>query len=435
MATATVRKRKRVTVPLESKSDRLSKNPNLLDMSDKTPANTEPPPRKVRNKRKSNTTVGSSDSLVPVAGPLGPLVENVVTRSRPEPEPEPEPPEHTGNLAPLVVAKSRSSRKRKEAMTEISKSTKPTKTKRPRKLRSMIPEFHPNVVQGPPETADTCRVLSFDIGVRNLAYCLLRYDRSLSEPFDWQCLSIERWELVDILQDNGCQQTNSKKINRWKTLEYLSHSLEKRLDLIHCQPRFILLEQQMRKAPTNLVISMCIPLFYRHYLQWKRPDLVMPQVLFMAAKQKLVLKTLDNDQLIQPCDSPLLDEEGQLDLNDAQQQLLDSLQEQRQAFVKVRKQDRATAARKYKRRKDDSVQLCCERLKHSESLQVWLPAMTLCKGPLADKADAFNQAVTLLQIQCVKTKKIQGRKRVRKSGAPRTSTNALETPSGDPDTV
>jgi len=177
------------------------------------------------------------------------------------------------------------------------------------------------------------RILSFDVGTRNLAYAKLEWkppsdpdsdtenvepeeealskhpefdgdtlewkpasdpveteeeasekEEALSkhpEVSEWESFRILAWERIDILADNAKMMKNSKSVSLEKILAMLFQSLCKRAETWQ-DPEldFIVIERQMRNAPRNLMVSSAMIAFF----MLKRPEV---PVSLIAATGKL----------------------------------------------------------------------------------------------------------------------------------------------------
>jgi len=124
------------------------------------------------------------------------------------------------------------------------------------------------------------RVLSFDVGTRNLAYTLIDYDDT-DEKHSWQSMSVEAWENLDVLAEGGSTAANSKKISIERCIRYVFDALTKRESVLWSKPiDCIIIEKQVRKAPRNLMVSVALV----SYFLLKAPDV---RIEMMSATNKL----------------------------------------------------------------------------------------------------------------------------------------------------
>jgi hypothetical protein len=111
------------------------------------------------------------------------------------------------------------------------------------------------------------RILSFDIGIRNLSYCIVSIP-SEKEVILWSDIFIENWENIDIFVSNGSEVKNSKKVNIERVIDLLIETLNSRKDIFTAkQIDLVIIERQMRVAPRNLMLSSALLMYFKllHY--------------------------------------------------------------------------------------------------------------------------------------------------------------------------
>ncbi len=93
-------------------------------------------------------------------------------------------------------------------------------------------------------------IVGIDIGIRNLAFCVLSYDcccaadSSVDGNQNSQIKpAIETWEVIDILQDNGIRRKRARHLNRVLLCRLIGASMSKREHLWK-QARTIVVESQ-----------------------------------------------------------------------------------------------------------------------------------------------------------------------------------------------
>lgn len=126
------------------------------------------------------------------------------------------------------------------------------------------------------DTKDATVYLSFDIGIRNFAYCLV--------SIEGQNVNLLQWENIDILEENGVMVTSSKKIPMHKIRPLLVKTLEKRRSAWSRVDR-ILMEQQIghsRNAKFEGMVCMWL------HLQLQKP------IQTVSPRQKLMVHFVNN---------------------------------------------------------------------------------------------------------------------------------------------
>jgi hypothetical protein len=119
------------------------------------------------------------------------------------------------------------------------------------------------------EHCETIKILSFDCGIKNLAYCLLEVDKTAAT------LSIVEWDIINII--SGDKSVKSVKFGDLASL--LMESLKLTFDGSY---DYILIENQpCIKNPTMKSIQMMI---YSYFLLYQPPS---TQLLLISASNKL----------------------------------------------------------------------------------------------------------------------------------------------------
>ncbi len=227
------------------------------------------------------------------------------------------------------------------------------------------------------------RVLSFDVGLRNLAYALVTYNRpeaaSNSSSTSWSQFHVEAWEHFDVLKECGCTAKDSKKVGIERCIKMVFQCLDRRPQLFDQPVDFIIIEKQMRRSPRNLMTSVAL----LSYFVIKSPD---TQVDMISSTGKLKINL----------------EPEAFAFSDATPSVLHHTND-----------PALTAAQNKTRRKNKAIQLCTQLLStQGQHLQPWSKRFT--SKELAKKrddlADCLLQAVYFLQdkLQVTKPKKRKG---------------------------
>lgn len=164
------------------------------------------------------------------------------------------------------------------------------------------------------------KILSFDVGIRNLGICLVEYTytpattNANDTPQPWENLRVLHWECVDVLTETNSQNRNAKTVNINVLRHKLTQVLVGRLHLLKQHQNLqstehnvtnILVEQQplvrKQKNKQNHRISSCgsprlkvlqntILLFYELYYRWvvsTNGGGTVPKIIPMSASNKL----------------------------------------------------------------------------------------------------------------------------------------------------
>ena len=123
----------------------------------------------------------------------------------------------------------------------------------------------------PPKEKETkMHVVSFDVGIKNLAFAVARVDSRV--------VSVERWGTVCVCP------TNARVLTKQAAVEHIVRALDE-LDFLECDT--VLVESQPRFAPQNVHVAHAIATYF---VVRKRADLDEPvAVHFVHASMKNAL--------------------------------------------------------------------------------------------------------------------------------------------------
>jgi len=118
------------------------------------------------------------------------------------------------------------------------------------------------------------RILSFDVGIRNLSYCLVELDDDGAR--------LEQWDVVDVVEFSG-SKAKTKSLGMMRTVDMLIKYLEhKRGDWHDARVDVVCIEQQLARAATLKVVQFALYTFAKVVF----PD---AKVTLCHAKKKLAV--------------------------------------------------------------------------------------------------------------------------------------------------
>tara|TARA_Y100000310_G_C20704089_1_gene833124 strand:+ start:13894 stop:14523 length:630 start_codon:yes stop_codon:yes gene_type:complete len=98
------------------------------------------------------------------------------------------------------------------------------------------------------------RVISFDVGIRNLGICILHAFKNSSQ------LRVQHFELVDILEEGGCKTRNANKVPGATLRQCLMQMLQSRQDIfVPPQEEYDMFDEQVyacTTVPTFVAVEM-----------------------------------------------------------------------------------------------------------------------------------------------------------------------------------
>lgn len=201
------------------------------------------------------------------------------------------------------------------------------------------------------------RIISFDIGIRNLAYSIISWDEKSKQ---WDDLKIEEWRHIDILEDS--KQKNSKKIPIEKCIQMIFKILESTPSFKDTPIDRIIIERQVKRSPRNLMASIAIMSFF----MLKMPN---TSVDFISSSSKLKIN-IECSAFVFTSTTPSI----QHHVNDT----------------------KLSASKNKTLRKKKAVELCNIILKNNPQLQHWEEFFTK-QSKKDDLSDCLLQVIYYLQ--------------------------------------
>lgn len=136
------------------------------------------------------------------------------------------------------------------------------------------------------------RILSFDIGMRNLSYCDVRFansNREKSADF-LKDIFVEKWECFDILKENNSNAKNPYSVGANKLVKFMIQCLHKRFGECFANPETaptaIVVEQQPGRSMQMKVLGYAVVSYFTTLAVVQNIDL---RVETISAKYKLQL--------------------------------------------------------------------------------------------------------------------------------------------------
>ena len=112
-------------------------------------------------------------------------------------------------------------------------------------------------------------ILSFDVGVRNLAFCVVREVQALqpegseTETLQTHLVQLQRWEVVDVIKEAGSRAKDVRQIKGEILVKYMIRVLPIFFDEENmAEITDVLIEQQLRRGMNNVALAYTIMTFF-----------------------------------------------------------------------------------------------------------------------------------------------------------------------------
>jgi hypothetical protein len=266
------------------------------------------------------------------------------------------------------------------------------------------------------------RILSIDVGVRTFALCLLEYNESdpLRKKNQRSGLMIQDtqilfWKVLDILKDNGMHAKNSKNVSMPKLIECISSSLDDQVSFLNANQLdisgldYIVIERQPtgRRASNQKILglSFCIYTWFHLYLL-KQQNTKTRIELFSSRAKGTVGVSLLQDEFIR---DDHVEEKTPPDDNTA-----DAKPRKNKAKKNASKFTKQSQAKRYRDRKQKSIDLCKIMLDHLAPTEDNL-AFVVFYGWLKKKDDAADACIQGVAFFMQKFVPVLKRKKTKKN--------------------
>jgi hypothetical protein len=138
----------------------------------------------------------------------------------------------------------------------------------------------------------TFKILSFDVGMRNLSYCLVEYEYEPagSEIQPWSNMKILEWEVMDVLAETGSKAKNVKTVSIHNITNRTLQVLNDRTWMLNDVDLVVVEQQPMRQGGGGSVrmkiMQHAILIFYELWKMWN-PENAKYAVTTSSAGNKL----------------------------------------------------------------------------------------------------------------------------------------------------
>lgn len=110
------------------------------------------------------------------------------------------------------------------------------------------------------------KILSFDVGTRNLAYCLIEIHQPNTTQSQTQQIKILQWERIDIFKQNGIDIDKASQYPVNQLYKLVHASLMMRLWIWTNREIDIILIEQQRPNTPNIIIESMLTMWFHSYL-------------------------------------------------------------------------------------------------------------------------------------------------------------------------
>lgn len=141
----------------------------------------------------------------------------------------------------------------------------------------------------------TMRILSIDVGIRTLSFCLLEYKqdtemKNVKGSLPMCNFYIHYWKVIDILRENKIFTSNSKVVSMPKVIECLNLSLDKIVKefVLDKEVYSIIIERQPtgRRASNQKILGLSYCIFTWFHLYLKRELNNYTKIELFSSKHK-----------------------------------------------------------------------------------------------------------------------------------------------------
>lgn len=262
------------------------------------------------------------------------------------------------------------------------------------------------------------KVITIDVGIRNLAIGVLEYTYTETPPYPWENLSILSWELIDVFREGGIHVKNVKTVNIHRVCTKVFECLFARRALFEGATD-VLVEQQPIRGVTGSarlkVVQHAIMGFFETYYMF-HPNIRKANIVATPPGKKLCcgFDTQDFGKTGDPPKVPRKSKQSETHSELLSSEDSESHDEEEKKKNEKEKQKKKTS--NYRNRKKQAVEMMCNVVFPLAKVPEELRNVIVDAKKKDDLADCILQAVYYLQSNIPKkqSNKVSALKRASK---------------------